>query len=24
VPDACGILDYIRVLRGTKGNPVGS
>jgi hypothetical protein len=24
VPQACGILDYIRVLRGTNGSPVGS
>jgi hypothetical protein len=24
IPEACGILDYIRVLRGTNGNPVGS
>lgn len=24
VPQSCGMLEYIRVLRGTKGNPVGS
>jgi hypothetical protein len=24
VPESCGLIEYIRVLRGTKGNPVGS